>query len=215
MLFETLSSRVAAHAVTVSTPIGDARIPTDSSIDEALRGLPSGYVYLFQCIQCNLWKDTAMVLFFYLIENSLGGPGCASRFAIDLLESQISSAEAEEEKRIEYQLHFPGGSEGALGGVLVHEIVPLLGPYPINVAYGPIQFHVFFIEALSQSYNQLELFISHCRNVEIGLRGDAYTEWDCLLLLELLFLMKLLPSFVTEETTSFAVLGSAMNLFGK
>lgn len=172
MFMQSLSEYVQKHAVQVITPLGTTQITTDDSITDALNNLPRGYIEILRCVQDHIWKNSAIPLFIYSTEAGLGGPGSPARLAIDLIESQLYSAKAIAEKR--YNDLFDA-SDGAtpIGEALGRDIIEMLGPYAVNVAYGPLLQHAMFKQIEENNYALFDAFVDACCDKETGIKGDV------------------------------------------
>lgn len=198
LFFDGLGGIVFSHAVTVPTPFGPAEITTDDSIDAALRSLPKGYGRVLQRLQTNVWQQTALHLYYYSVDHGLGGPGSPARLAVDLLESQLSSFVAVSEKRIDYILETEGGAKQTLGCILTNDIMHSLGPFPVNLTYGPILRHIFYVEALFSNHLCMDMFLEHCQG-DNGMRVGGVHRMGLLAVIGMFMLNNECPKQTNRE----------------
>ena len=172
MFMQSLSEYVQKHAVEVATPFGNTLIITDDSISDTLSSLPRGYIEVLLCVQDRIWKHTVIPLFFYSTEEGLGGPGSPARLAIDLIESQLYSSKAIAEGRYNSP-HDTIGGVISIGEALGRDIIEMLGPYPINMAFGPLLQHAMYMQIQENNYALFDAFVGACCDLETGIKGDA------------------------------------------
>lgn len=180
VFFRSIESLVVAHSVTVTNPFGTIDIPTDDSITAAVSELPLGYRDVLLRLQFKLAVETAPSLFLavYDSKDGFGGPGTALRLIIDMIESQLFNREA-----IASSLVFTAlDSGGTLASALVDSIIGVIGPYPSNMAYGPILAHIFYLEAVQQRSDNLQTFLDHCHS-DHGMAGHPVHRMGLLTIL--------------------------------
>lgn len=176
IFFVSLEQAVMDCGKTVSTAFGDAIIPTDDSITEALSYLPRGAETVLFILQNAIWAKTVFPLFYFSMSQSLGGPGSASRLVIDMVESQLFSAQGIAEMRIFQSAADDPSDTLTYGKVLFDEILAMLGPYPVNIAYGPILQHILYLQCADGCFELLDLFLGICQG-DNGLNKSDNFVW--------------------------------------
>ena len=159
MFFNALEDIVREYAVPCSTPFGDAIIPTDDSITVALHNLPRGLHTILTALQNDIWASTTLPLFSFSLTKSLGGPGTASRLAIDMVESQLFSRLGLAGDRVFQVTDTAEGGPRTYATLLFDAILECVGPFPVSMAYGPLLRHIMYCQCAA---GDLELFDTFC-----------------------------------------------------
>lgn len=174
MFFDDLAKLVYNYAITPQNPFGvEVRITTDDSITTALSNLPPGYREVLLCLQNDINGTSCVDLFYYALDHAheMGGPGSSVRLVIDMVESQLFSETAIATKVGLELKKKKDGSDVSIVNFMGDIVMESLGPYPFNMAFGPLLQHVMYLEATRQETACIDRFIDHCAG-EQGFTAD-------------------------------------------
>lgn len=165
LFFDSLAELVYAHAITPPNVFGvEVQITTDDSITAALAQLPPGYREVLMHLQYHIGERVCLNLFYYSLDhaNELGGPGSAVRLVIDMIESQLFSTAAIANNAGFKDITKKDGTVTTTVAFMAELITQSLGPYPVNMAFGPILQHILYLEAANGQSICIDYFLQHC-----------------------------------------------------
>lgn len=165
LFFDDFAELVFEHAITPPVMFDvKIKIPTDDSITAALLVLPPGYREVLMRLQYNIGHTVCIDLFSYAMDHSdeLGGPGSAVRLVIDMIESQLFNTAAIV-NNVGFEVKTKKDGTATTTVKFMAEIITqTLGPYPVNMAFGPILQHILYVEAQKGETHCIDAFLAHC-----------------------------------------------------
>ena len=170
MFFERIQYDILKFSITYNT----FKLPNDYSISAVLEYLPNTILFMLNYIQNTLILQFTPILLHLSFLIDKGGIGSLCRIIIDMIESQLFSIQAIIEKRISLIRTKINNENIELWQFLYDMIMPVLGPLPNNLAYGPIIKNIILLQAINNEYKCIELLLKQCNEYLLDFTGNFF-----------------------------------------